>query len=239
MIPVIITRAAPGAAETEARVQQDGFRPVLSSTIKLFRDNSVILQDIRLYSGLIFTSANGVRFFAEETDDRSLPAWCVGPATAQAAEKAGFLHVHESAGDAVDLAHFIAARQPQGLKPLLHIANSAAKLVVKNVLKTHQFDVDFQPLYRTHTVDTLSQAATDCLRSEEPVIVLVHSTKGAAGFAALSSDLPRDHLIGVAISEQAAAPLLEAGIACPHIAAHPNEAGLMAALDQARATLSA
>lgn len=239
MLPIIITRAQPGADETAARVSDLGHMPLISPALELIGDAGVAMPSDDDIDSYIFTSANGVRFFALSSDQRSKTAWCVGPATAAAARELGFKDVRESAGNAVDLAHFIAAQGHTPPRPLLHVANAAAKGDLALTLEGLGFATVFAPLYRADTAAALPSAVVKTLEAKIPALVLVHSAKGAAAFAQLTADLPTDHLSAVAISVQAAQPLMKLGVGEIHIARAPNEDGLFTALRPAAATLSA
>ncbi|MCA2013272.1 uroporphyrinogen-III synthase [Cereibacter sphaeroides] len=63
---------------------------------------------------LILTSANAVPFLPPLAP---LPAWCVGPATAQAAKAAGYVPI-DGGGDAASLIARLAKARPEG--PLIH-----------------------------------------------------------------------------------------------------------------------
>ncbi len=234
--PVLITRTAPGASETAGRLQQLGLHPVVAPVLGLAA-RDVPLPALSAYEGLIFTSANGVRFLAEATPDRALTAWCVGPATASEAIREGFSPVHQSSGDAGDLAHFIAHHWHTGRpRRLLHIANSAAKGIVKQALGAEGFEVDFLPLYETRTAPSLSGDAEALLTGGEPFIILIHSAKGASALLALAGHrLARDQIF-VAISSQAATPLAEKGFQNVTLADHPDEDHLIAALQRVLAS---
>mgnify|MGYP001791446580 FL=1 len=110
-IPILVTRAEPGASETVGRLRDEGFTAIKTPVMHVMPDAAVTLPDLSDVSGLVFTSANGVRAFVDRSDERAKTAWCVGPATASAARYAGFLNVQESVGDARDLAAFIAERR--------------------------------------------------------------------------------------------------------------------------------
>lgn len=238
-IPVLITRTQPGADKTEIGVDALGLTPIVSPALTLQADPAVTLPEIDKFSGLIFTSANGVKFYAERDENRDLPAWCVGPATAAAASEVGFDEVHESAGDAKQLAAFIASTIGPPEKPLLHIANAAAKGDLAAALKMRRYKVSFSPLYHAGTSAALSDDASKLLDSKKPGILLVHSAKGAAAFLQLAADKPLSQLIAVVISNPAASALKTANIEHIHIAKRPNERALMDALSEAVATLSA
>lgn len=237
-IPVIITRAEPGASKTFKGVGALGLQPILSPALILQADPDVDLPDVNGLSGVIFTSANGARFYAERENDRGLTAWCVGPATARAARDVGFEEVEESSGNASALAATIASTIAPPEKPLLHVANSAAKGDLQRELKMRRYKVKFAPLYRAMTAPGLSPEAQSLLQTKTPGIVLVHSAKGSDAFLELVADHSHAGLSVVAISSLAAAPLEAAGLTNIHIATTPNERSLMDALKQAAATLS-
>lgn len=113
-VPVIVTRAEPGAAETMARLAEAGYRAIAAPMLTL-APLDVTLPDLSGVAHLVFTSANGVRFFASASGKRVAMAWCVGPSTAEAARAAGFAQVHEGRGDAVALAEDILAVLPPEL----------------------------------------------------------------------------------------------------------------------------
>lgn len=224
---VIVTRAEPGAAETVERLKTLGLEPIRSPVLTLSaRDEP--LPDLSAFSGLIFTSANGVRFFAEASELRALPVWCVGPATASEAVREGFSPVHQSSGDAHDLAHFIAhhwtAETP---KQLLHIANAAARGVVREVLGAEGFDVTFVPLYAASPASSLAPEAIAAITSGARVTCLIHSAKGADALAGLAKSLDLSNTRFVAISAQAAAPLDTLDTGGVSAASHPDEDHLL------------
>ncbi len=84
-----ITRALPGAESTAERVRALGHEAVVAPllTVQPLADTRIDLAGV---AALAFTSANGVRAFAEKCADRSLRVFAVGLATAQAARQVGF-----------------------------------------------------------------------------------------------------------------------------------------------------
>lgn len=238
-LPLIVTRAEPGAGETVGRLKQLGLRPVLAPMLSLEPCEHEVLPDLSDISGLVFTSANGVRVFADRASERGLPAWCVGPATAAAARMAGFEQVHESAGNALDLAKFIAANTRPEARPLLHVANRAAAGTLKSELEQAGFRVIFAPLYEMRPADTLPSQVEQIVANEQTAIVLIHSRKGASAFSNLVPPDTGSALVAIAISEVASEPLRARSLQSIHIAESPNEDGLFAALRAAIATLSA
>lgn len=238
-IPIIVTRAEPGATETVERLKARGLTAVLAPMLSLVELPDSQMPNPSDLSGLVFTSANGVRTYAVRRTDRHLPAWCVGPATSQAAQDEGFKTVHESAGNAVDLANFIEAKTPPVERPLLHVANMAATGVLRETLTAKGYQTVFAPIYKMQPAQTLPKRVARLLDQNDACIVLVHSEKGASAFAAQTGPQALTNCIGVAISERASQPLERLNLSAIYTAEAPNEDGLFAALEIALATLSA
>lgn len=238
-IPIIVTRAEPGASETAERLAARGLKAILAPMLSLVELPETQMLEPSALSGLVFTSANGVRTYAARRSDRHLPAWCVGPATAQAARDQDFETVHESAGNAVDLAHFIAAKAPRGDSPLLHVANAAAAGALKETLGSLGYSAVFAPLYEMRPADALPSEVTASFEQSDATIILSHSQKGGRAFAELASTNALTNCLGVAISDRASEPLERLNLKAIYTAEAPNEDGLFAALEIALATLSA
>lgn len=238
-IPIIVTRAEPGASETAERLNALGYKVLRVPALFLQDDADADLPAASKLSGLVFTSANGVRTYASRRDDRNVAAWCVGPATAAAAKQAGFSTVHESAGNAIDLAQFIAAKAIPSDAPLLHVANAAAAGNLKRDLEKLGFSVEFVALYQMRPVTDLPQGVLDLIKRNEPALILIHSAKAAAAFASALGGQTLQNCGLVAISEAASAPLADFTSNRTFIADFPNEDRLLLALKRALATLSA
>lgn len=230
---VIITRAQPGAAETAERLIELGLTPVLSPmlTLEAFTPE----PDISLNgaAGLVFTSANGVRFFEQRSDRRDLTAWCVGPATEAAAIRAGFSKVRTANGDADTLFHFISEYGSSKDGHLVHVANAAAAGRLSERLRTVGFKIEFAPLYKTVPSSTLSDDALACINSGNVRAILIHSAKGAAATAAAFVNIESADTALVAVSDAAAKPLTHINWKRLQIASAPNEEALLTALQSA------
>ncbi len=84
-----------------------------------------IALDLTGVRGVLLTSANGARVLAGLTPRRDLPAFCVGPHTAEVARAAGFASVHMALGDVTALAALVCQQLRPDPAPLLHVAARA------------------------------------------------------------------------------------------------------------------
>lgn len=234
--PIIVTRAQPGADETAGRLQSEGFTPLLSPALVIKAVSPIPAQQ-EPARHLIFTSANGVRYFANTSQERDAQAWCVGDATAAEAHASGFTHIHNAKGNADDLAALILKRTPLKTDTWSHVANTAAAGKLVAILKAAGLNISFQPLYETAPAPHLSVPAHTALSTTSAKIVLIHSAKGAAAFLHLARDLNLSSATIAAISPNAAAPFLGVPTGVIIRAARPNEDALMQAVHIAAQTL--
>jgi uroporphyrinogen-III synthase len=234
--PVIVTRAEPGASETMARLAGMSFTAIPSPMLEL-KALEAPMPDLSGIGNLVFTSANGVRFFVDAVGGLTdlvahLTAWCVGPATTDAARAAGFQKIERGDGNSDDLAALILSSE--GPKEgFVHVANTAAAGNLVAQLSAAGRDARFLALYETVPASRLNPEARQALRSGATSVVLVHSAKAANAFAALTAGWPMEATIFVTISEAAAAPLRSLNARAVIFAAKPNEDALMEALLQA------
>lgn len=233
-LKVIVTRTFPDSLDTVEALETLGFSPVASPMLEI-----VTLppnpEPVARARHLVFTSTNGVRAVGRARHAAEAIAWCVGPATARAADEAGFRTVIEGPGNADDLAAKIinTLPRPQGL--FVHVANedAAGRLVAQ--LKEAGFEAEFLALYRTEPATSLTPEAQAILSGKAPCLILLHSARAAAALAATAPDLSRAVL--VAISEAALAPLKGRAGLGERVAHKPRESDLMHAVLEAAAIL--
>ncbi|MGC9369389.1 MAG: uroporphyrinogen-III synthase [Paracoccaceae bacterium] len=124
-LSLLLTRPRP-QAERFAQAFAERFGPDIGIVIApLLRIDPVgALPDLSGYSGLVFSSQNGVRAFAGMSSDRRLPAYCVGTRTAGAAQAIG-LRAEVCGADADALVARLAGAAPGGR--LLHLRGAHAR----------------------------------------------------------------------------------------------------------------
>ena len=107
MSKVVILRPEPGASATLARAEAMGIAAV---AVPLFAVAAIDWDapDAADFDALLLTSANAVRHGGIQLSSlASLPAYCVGTATAAAAQSAGLAVAETGTGNAADLADHI------------------------------------------------------------------------------------------------------------------------------------
>ncbi|MEO8142036.1 MAG: uroporphyrinogen-III synthase [Sphingomicrobium sp.] len=184
MSKIVILRPEPGASATLARAEAAGLEAV---AIPLFEVAAIdwVAPDAAEYDALLLTSANAVRHGGIQLASLSgLPAYCVGAATAAAAQQAGLGIADTGTGNAADLA----GRLPEELR-FLHLTgrNHRAMAAVTEIAVYDSVAIDPTP-----SLDALIGG-----------VAMVHSPRAGARLAELVET--RGNIAIAAISPAAAA----------------------------------
>lgn len=173
--------------------------------------------------GVIFTSANGVKF-APAGNGRA--AFCVGSATTAAAIEAGWDAQHV-ASEAAGLVSELRQRKP-GMR-LHHLCGVHARGQVAEKLQKAGLDVSRVALYDQQLLP-LNERARQVIESGPSVLVPLFSPRTAGQFAAHCTDPTRTHVI--ALSAAIADNLGGLAVASLEIAGHPTSQEVCAILEK-------
>lgn len=132
--------------------------------------------DVRTYDGLIFTSENGIRAAAANSDLKGLTGYAVGERTADVGAEFG-MTLRAAAGSADDLVASILADRPIG--PLLHLHGAHSRGDVARRLKSAEIETDSVVVYDQKACP-LSAEALAILDETGVVIVPLFSPRTAA-----------------------------------------------------------
>ena len=180
---IVITRPRDEAEGLAEELIARGYDTLVEPMLEIAPLPAVI-PDLGAYRALLFTSANGVRSFAERSDDRSLPAYAVGMRTADKLRKAGFTDVRGASGDAGLLAEFV--RETLGNDgPVLHPAAKDVARDMEALLAPAGIAVDALALYEAIPAQKFSKALVDALYACTIDSVLFFSVRTAATFGTL------------------------------------------------------
>jgi uroporphyrinogen-III synthase len=218
MTRVWVTRTAPEAEATARRLEAMGYKPVVAPVLEA-RPIARGGIDLTGVDALAFSSSHAVTAFAAVSDERGLPVFTVGAATARRALAAGFGAVQSADGGATTLAEKIAAAR---LKPNLVLHPGAREPAADLVALLSEHGVEARAVAVYETVPADLAAAPGKIDA-----ILIHSARGAERVAALMADRPRADIAIFAISEAAARPLRSLGFGRVVAAPFPNEAALL------------
>lgn len=178
---ILITRPQPEADIYAQELQALGFetmvQPVLEITPQAFE-----IPDLSRYQALIFTSGNGVRFFAERSQVFDIPVFTVGDQTRAAAMKAGFTHVSSAGGAASDLIDLIARSAPDKARPLLHARGYHTALPIHILLQEQGFNVDLCVVYKADPAASLKAETMAAIKESRIAAIPFFSKRTAESF---------------------------------------------------------
>ena len=206
---VVILRPEPGASATYDHAVQQGLQPV---KLPLFEIEPIDWSppDIKSFDGLFVTSANAIREGGAGLEQlKPLPVYAVGPATAEAAEEAGF----EVAKIGPARARGLLAAIDSDLR-LLHLAGED-RIDQRRAWQK----ITPLPVYRSRTIDPVDPAPI------HGSVVLVHSPRAGVRLAEIAQD---KSTAAVAAISRAAAEACGDGWQSVSSIARPSDLALLA-----------
>jgi len=230
----LITRPEADAKTLKAELRRKGIavqhEPLL--TIERLEDVSIDVSDAQ---GLLFTSSNGVRAFAGLCDERDLPAFAVGDATARACRAAGFTDVHSASGDVDALANYVIRHCQPREGRLVQVAGTVTAGDLAGALRAAGFTVDRIPLYEARPAAAISPETRTALQNGRLDAALFFSPRTAATFVTLARNAGLENACrnvnAYCLSPAVAKRAGELPWKRITIAAEPTQTALIAALD--------
>ncbi|NKE43918.1 uroporphyrinogen-III synthase [Roseomonas frigidaquae] len=178
---VLVTRPEPGGAETAARLEALGWRPLLAPALVLAPRRFALPP----CQAVLLTSRAAARALPppKEQPCADLPLLAVGEATAEAARAAGWAQAEAAEGTAADLARLATARLDPQAGPLLLLVGQGYALDLAADLRGRGFGVLRRIAYAARPALALPApvlaALADPQASDAPARILFHSPRSA------------------------------------------------------------
>jgi uroporphyrinogen-III synthase len=207
-VPVLLTRPEAQSQEfAKALVTRFGarVRPVIAPLMAVEYLSPPLPEGA--FSGVIFTSANGIDAAARVGAELPVRAWCVGQGTAALARSAGFV-ASSADGNADALVSAILANPPPGR--LLHLCGEETRGDVAERLNSAGIETESTVLYRMRP-QALTAEATELLQGTGIVIVPLFSPRSAT---LLNLALPPGRSLRLQLVAMSAA--IKDAVAVPH-----------------------
>jgi uroporphyrinogen-III synthase len=217
---VVVTRALPEAEITAARIRELGHEAVVAPLLSIAA--LPFDADTSGAQALIFTSINGVRAFAAQSQARGLAAFTVGDATAAAAREAGFTRIHSADGAAGDLLGLVKALAAPDARALIHFSGAHIARDIAADLAAAGFRAERRIAYEARAATALPAALIAPFD-----LILFHSARAAETFVELGGQ--GGGRTAACISEAVAAAARGAGFKRIIVAPAPREDALLAA----------
>jgi len=226
----LITRPRDEAEALAALLAERGIEAIVEPMIDIV-ERKAVLPDLAGVQAILCTSANGVRALARASDERGVPVFAVGEATAREACATGFRAVESAGGNVDDLARLVRQRLRPTDGKLLHAAGSDVAGDLTALLNAAGFTVERVVLYEARAADTLTPATARSIDDGAIDLALFFSPRTATIFkrlveaAGIAGGLAAT--VAVSISRAADAALANLPFRERAIAAAPNQRGLL------------
>ena len=154
------------------------------SHLPLIRIEKVNYEEINFseYGGIVFTSANAVKFLNTERIDKNIKCFCVGNATEKKARSVGFQNTIAAEGNVTNLKELILQSYEDKNKKLLYISGETISADLDQQLLGEGFRVKRLVNYRVNHNKKFDEKFVNELKLNMPDMVYVYSQNSASSF---------------------------------------------------------
>ena len=178
---ILLTRPLEDCSEMILKFQSLGHQV---SHLPLIRIEKVNYEEINFseYSGIIFTSANAVKFLNLERLDKKIKCFCVGNATEKKARSIGFQNTITAEGNVTNLKELIIQTCESKNKKLLYISGETISVDLDQQLVRDGFRVRRIINYKAYHNQKFDEKFVNELKLNMPDMVYVYSQNSASSF---------------------------------------------------------
>mgnify|MGYP001335551732 CR=1 FL=1 len=178
---ILLTRPLEDCSEMILRLQSLGNKvshlPLLN--IKKVNYEKISLSD---FKGIIFTSANAIKFLDVKSIDKKILCFCVGNATEKKARSLGFQNVITAEGNVENLKELILRNFDQNFGKILYVSGKTISIDLDHKLTKEGYDIKRIINYQSTHNDSFNENFVKELKLNMPDIVYVYSQNSALSF---------------------------------------------------------
>ena len=134
------------------------------------------------FKGIIFTSANAVKFLDSKTIDKNLLCFCVGSATEKKARSAGFQNVIAAEGNVENLKELVLQNFNQKDGKLIYVSGETISVDLDQQLTKEGYNIKRIINYRTAHNQKFDENFVKELKLKTPDMVYIYSKNSASSF---------------------------------------------------------
>jgi len=134
------------------------------------------------YGGIIFTSANAVKYLDSKKLDKNIVCFCVGELTEKKARNFGFQNTISAEGNVLNLKELIIQNYTVKNKPLLYISGEIISADLDQQLIMEGYSVKRIVNYRVSHNENFDENFINELKLNIPDIVYIYSQNSASSF---------------------------------------------------------
>ena len=176
---ILLTRPLEDCSELILKFQSLGHQV---SHLPLLTIEKVNYEEINFfdYGGIIFTSANAIKFIDLKKIDKNIMCFCVGDATEKKARTAGFQNTIAAEGNVLNLKELILQNYNIKSKPLLYISGETISADLDKQLQKEGYNIKRVVNYRVNHNQKFDENFIKELKINVPDLVYVYSQNSAS-----------------------------------------------------------
>ena len=178
---ILLTRPFEDCSEMILKFQSLGHQV---SHLPLLKINEVNYEEINFsyFNGIIFTSANAVKFLDIQKIDKNNLCFCVGDSTEKKARSVGFQNVIAAEGNVENLKELILQNFDKKNGKLIYVSGEIISTSLDQHLLSEGYKIKRVINYRADHNDKFDENFIKVLKSKTPDIVYVYSQNSAISF---------------------------------------------------------
>ena len=134
------------------------------------------------FGGVIFTSANAVKFLDIKNIDKKIVCFCVGSATEKKARNNGFQNVFAADGNVDNLKELILRNINSSEGKLLYISGEVISSNLDQDLSLNGYTIERLINYRANPIEKYDEDFIEKLKLKMPEIIYIYSQNSAINF---------------------------------------------------------
>ncbi len=178
---ILLTRPLEDCSEMILKFKSLGHQV---SHLPLLNIKKMNYEEIKFsdYGGIIFTSANAVKFLDLNKIDKNIICFCVGNITEKKARNVGFQNTISAEGNVLNLKELILQNYETKNKPLLYISGETISADLDQQLSNEGYSINRIVNYKVSHNQTFDENFIEELKANIPDIVYVYSQNSASSF---------------------------------------------------------
>jgi len=178
---ILLTRSLEDCSETILKFKSLGHQV---SHLPLLILEKMNYEEINFndYGGIIFTSANAIKFLDLKRLDKNIICFCVGDITEKKARSVGFQNTIAAEGNVLNLKELILRNYESKSKPLLYVSGEIISTDLDKQLINEGYVVKRIINYRVSHNEKFNENFIKELKKNTPNIVYVYSQNSASSF---------------------------------------------------------
>ena len=177
---IIFTRPLIDAEDLMMTFFSSGHKVIHMPTLSIASANMKPIN-VNDYDGLIFTSANAVRFLKLKNNEKNIKCFCVGSLTERSLRHKGFINTISASGTVNALKNII-INSEKNIKNLAYLCGDVVSYELDKELTQEGFKVSKIINYTSAKITALNKESMDLIKKYPANIALIYSKRSAESF---------------------------------------------------------